>query len=209
MRRVGFAIALAATIGWGEPYFAPGLVYGPGDTLLLLGLAAIAARPFLALTLNTIVPYAAGFGATVVFFEMLTGQLSVAGGWLSAVVLAAARDHQPRRDLSARVLVLAALIGFGLGALATTLIKQILAFALVEPDADVQFLTQLHQYMRVHPPDGGWPGILVPFGALARASDILVYGHKTVGYLLISAMMLTCVAAAVRGMAFAPWRVRL
>jgi hypothetical protein len=32
----------------------------------------------MAVRLGTIVPYAAGFGAIVVFFEMLTGQLPIA-----------------------------------------------------------------------------------------------------------------------------------
>jgi hypothetical protein len=202
-RRVGYAIALAAALVWAVPYFAPGLTHGPGDALLLLALAPIATRPRLAIDLNTIVPYAAGFGATVVFFEMLTGQLPTAVAWLTALTLAAARDEERPEGVGAPVVALAAFIGFGLGAAATVLVKQILAFALAEPNAGIQFLAQLRQYMGVPSSEGSWPGILVPFGALIRASSILTYGHKLAGYGLIATIVLTWFAAAMRG-----WRRR-
>lgn len=64
-RRTGLAIALTAATVWGVPYFAPGLTQGPGDALLLLALAAIAVWPRMTVSLATIVPYAAAFGAVV------------------------------------------------------------------------------------------------------------------------------------------------
>jgi hypothetical protein len=44
-RRAGLMIAFGATAAWALPYFAPSLTHGPGDALLLLGLAGIGARP--------------------------------------------------------------------------------------------------------------------------------------------------------------------
>jgi hypothetical protein len=202
VQRAGQAITLAAAIFWAVPYFAPGLTQGPGDALLLLGLVAIAAAPRIAIQLKTIVPYAAGFGAIVVFFEMLTGQLPTAAAWLAVLTLAAARDEKSPEG-GAPIFAVAAFISFGLGAAATVLVKQILAFALADPGAGVQFLRQLRQYTGLPSSEAGWPGILMPFIALIRASSILTYGNTLAGYGLIVTIVLTEMIAVIRG-----WRSR-
>jgi hypothetical protein len=147
-RRVGLAIGLAATLLWAVPYFDPGFTFGFDAAAVLLGLAVLAARPHIALNVATLAPYAAGFGAVVVFFEMLTGQLPVAAAWLVAVIVAARRDHasSPRHDV--RVLAIAALGAFGIGALATVTIKQIVAYTLVDPGAGNAFVSHLTLSMR-------------------------------------------------------------
>jgi hypothetical protein len=95
-RLTGLSIALVAATVWALPYFAPGLTHGPGDATLLLGLAAVIARPRVTIGLRGIAPYAAAFGCVTAFFEMLTGQLPIAAAWLAALTLASngTRDKQ-------------------------------------------------------------------------------------------------------------------
>lgn len=203
VRRTGLAISLAAACVWAVQYFAPGLSHGPGDTLLLIGLAGIVAWPQLAVDVGMIVPYAAGFGALVTFFEMMTGQLPIAAAWLMAVVLAVGRDVPGPRGIDARVAAFIAVVAFGLGAGLTVAAKQILALVLTEPDAASSFFANLHFYMGIPESKAGVPGILVPFSRLARYSRMLTYGSRLPGYSLMVAMVLTWLAATIRG-----WRQR-
>jgi hypothetical protein len=197
-RRTGLMIACTAASVWAVPYFAPGLTYGPGDALLLLILAGLVAWPSLAQHLSVMVPYAAGFGAAVVFFEMLTGQLPIAGAWLTALTLAAGRDQGQPEGLSAPMMALAAMTAFSFGAAATVLVKQVLAGMLVEPKTGVQFFGSLRYYMEIPEAQGGWPGIVLPFVQLVRWSYMLTFGNHLAGYGLIIVMALTWCAAAIR-----------
>lgn len=211
VRRTGLSVALAAATVWGVPYLAPGLTQGPGDALLLLALAPIAARPRMATDLGRIVPYAAGFGAAVVFFEMLTGQLPIAVAWLAAMTLAAARDEaRPSRPAPARI-VLAAIVAFGVGAIATVGVKIALATALVAPQADSDFASRLGLYTRI--PDWAsyspsWvsgplarlPGILLPFARLVLKTNMLAFGSVRAGYGLVATAAIAWLAAVALGL---------
>jgi hypothetical protein len=199
VRRTGFIIALAAATVWAVPYFAPGLTEGPGDALLLLGLAAIAAWPRMTVRLGTIVPYAAGFGAIVVFFEMLTGQLPIAIAWLTALTLAAGRDEERPGGVAAPTIAFAVVTAFGLAAVATVIAKQIIAVVLAEPRAGANFLVHLGLYMGVPESEANRPGILRPFAQLVRQSHMLTFGNTSAGYGLVAATGLAWLAAAVRG----------
>jgi hypothetical protein len=202
-RRTGCILAFAAATVWAVPYFAPGLTEGPGDALLLLALAAIAAWPRMTASLGTIVPYAAGFGSTVVFFEMLTGQLPIAIAWLAAMTLAAGRDEGRTGGVAAPTIALAAVTAFGVAAAATVIAKQIMAVVLAEPQAGADFLGQLGFYMGVPESEATRPGILRPFAHLVRQSHRLTFGKVLAGYGLVAAMGLAWLAAAMRG-----WRER-
>jgi hypothetical protein len=203
-QRTGLAIALTAATVWGAPYFAPGLTQGPGDTLLLLALAAIAAWPRMTVSLVIIVPYAAAFGAAVVFLEMLTGQLPIAAAWLIALTLAAARDQEQHVGLAPPPAALSALMAFGVAAAATVILKQILAITLGVPRAGEDFLAQLALYMRVpESEEGRHAGILLPFIELVRWSKMLTFGRSFAGYGLVVMTALTWGVAAIRG-----WRAR-
>ncbi|HEX5718538.1 MAG TPA: hypothetical protein VF179_20415 [Thermoanaerobaculia bacterium] len=198
-RRTGLIIALAAATVWAVPYFAPGFTHGPGDALLLLALTAIAAWPGMAVGLRTIGPYAAGFGATVVFFEMLTAQLPIAIAWLAAMVLAAGRDEKRPGDVAAPIVTLAAVTAFGLAAAATVITKQIIAVLIAEPQAGVVFLSHLSIKMGVPESQGNWPGMLRPFARLVQWSRMLTFGNTFAGYGLVAAAGLAWLAAAIRG----------
>jgi hypothetical protein len=205
-RWVGLAIALAAALLWAVPYFDPGFTFGFGDAAVLLGLAVVAARPHLALNVATLVPYAAGFGAVVVFFEMLTGQLPVAAAWLVAVIVAARRDHASSAMPDVRVLAIAAVVAFGAGALATVTIKQVLAYVLVDPGAGTAFFSHLTLYASVPEASGGRPGILRPFIRLLQTSYVLTYGSRSGGYAAVGLIVLASMIAAARS--WRGWRLQ-
>jgi hypothetical protein len=205
-RCVGLAIAVAATLLWAVPYFDPGFTFGFGDAAVLFGLAVLAARPHIALNVAALVPYAAGFGAVVVFFEMLTGQLPVAAAWLLAVIVAARRDHASSAIPDVRVLAIAALVAFGAGALATVTIKQVIANTLADPGAVNAFFSHLSFYASV-PEAAGWcPGMLRPFIRLAQRSYVLTYGSRGGGYAVVGLIVLTSMIAAAR--LWRGWRLK-
>jgi hypothetical protein len=163
VRRTGLAIAITASAFWAIPYFGPSFSHGFGDAAVLLGLAVLAVRPQIALRLDTLVPYAAGFAAVIVFFEMLTGQLPIAAAWLIAFIVATRRDHALDADTPLTVLVVAAVVAFGIGGLITEGIKQILALALTDPQAGGVFFSHLVDYSAVPTSSGKTPGIFLPF----------------------------------------------
>ena len=198
-RRAGLAIAVAAGTVWAVPYFSPGLTGGPGDAALVLALVPIVAWPRTTARLGFIVPYAAGFGAVVVFLEMLTGQLPVAVAWLAAVTLAAARDRaEPAGDVAPVVLALSAANAFCLGAISTVIAKQILSITLAEPRAGADFLDQLEFYMRAPSGYATGHGLVASFARLARASNVLAFGSRWAGYGLLLGTGLAWLAAATR-----------
>jgi hypothetical protein len=202
-RRATLVIALAAGTVWAVPYFAPGLTHGPGDALLLLAIAGLAVCPRIVYNFATLLPYTALFGAGVVYLEMLTGQLPVAAGWLVAMTLAAGRDGGRHAGGSTIAAVVGGLLAFGLGAIATIIVKQILALFLAEPDATGQFLSQLRFYMIQPNLEPGWPEVLEPFGRLARKTSTLTFGNQLAGYALVGAVGFAWLGAAVQA-----WRNR-
>lgn len=202
-RLAGMTISLSAATVWAVPYFSPSLTHGPGDAVLLLSLAGIAAWPRLTSSLGALLPYAAGFGAIVVFFEMLTGQLPLAAAWMVAMTLAAGRDTGELQGKRPLAVTLGGVAAFGFGAVVTVVAKQLLALPLAEAMVGEQFLSHLHFYMGVPASVEGWPGILVPFGRLVRKSYVLTFGNKFAGYVLIAVSVLTWMAVAIRG-----WRQR-
>jgi hypothetical protein len=214
VRRTGLSIAVAAATIWAVPYFAPGLSQGPGDAFLMLALAGIALCPKMAADLGRIVPYAAGFGAAVVFLEMLTGKIPTAVAWLAALTLAAARDEERPGGLAPRAAALAAVTAFLVAAAATVAAKLILAGLLAERAAPASFAARLDHYFAV--PNywdysARWvprslanlPGLLLPFARLLVESRMLAYGSSRAGYLLVAAVGVACIAAVVRA-----WRAR-
>jgi hypothetical protein len=186
MRLAALIIAAAAATLWAVPFFAPSLTHGPGDALLLLGLAVVAAWPRIVRETRTLVPYATAFGAVSVFFEMLTGQLPIAAAWLAVLLLAAYRDEASPGEGSPTVHVVVALCAFGIGAAMSVIVKQLLAATFAEPSAGAQFFTQLRSYTSVPSSSSVWPGILLPFARLARSTPMLTFGNVWAAYSLLA-----------------------
>lgn len=202
-RRVGVSIALAAALFWAVPYFDPGFTFGFGDTALLLGLATLTARPSVALRIESIVPFAAGFGAVIVFFEMLTGQLPVAAAWLVACVVAARQDRSSSAHPDVRALAAAALLAFAVGAGSTVAIKQVLAIASFDPGAGDAFVSHLAKYLDAPDPSTSSPGLLRPFVRLWQRTHVLTYGSQRAGNALVALIVMSWIVGAIRA-----WRDR-
>ena len=203
-RRTGLIISVVAGTFWAVPFFAPGFTHGPGDAAILFGLSAIATWPKITRRLIAIVPFAAGFGAIIVFFEMLTAQLPIAIAWLIAMVLALGRDNEQTGDVAPPVAAFTAALAFTFGAVVTVLGKQIIAILLVEPEAGAVFFSRLAGYTGLPESQGSSPAILLPFISLLRASRILTFGNTWLSYGLTALTGLIWLAAAVK--AFWTWR---
>ena len=202
-RRVGVAIAIAAALFWAVPYFDPGFTFGFGDAAVLLGLATLAARPSLTLRMQSIVPFAAGFGAVIVFFEMLTGQLPVAAAWLMASVMAARHDRAGSAQLDVRALAMAALLAFVVGAGRTVVIKQVLAVVTFDPGAGGAFLSHLASHAGAPDPSGNSPGMVRPFSRLWQRTPVLTHGSQTAGHVLAVVIVVSWIVGVIRA-----WRDR-
>src|SRR5262249_9591912 len=159
-----------------------GLTQGPADVVLVLGLAAIAAWPGIAGSLEAIVPYAAGFGAAVTFLDMMEGHLPIAAAWLAAMTLAAARDRARPGGVGASKVALSAVAAFSLAAALTAVVKHVLAAYLIAPQSEEPFLGQADAYMGVPESDRHWPGILLPFVRMVQVSRNLTFGRRWAAY---------------------------
>jgi hypothetical protein len=198
VRWTGAAIALTAALFWAVPFYSPGFVEGPADALVLFGLVAFALLPRAALRAEWLAPLAAGYGAGVVYLEMLTGQLSVAAAWMVALVVARRRSVGEAGGPGAWVAAAVAISAFALGGLLTVAIKQVLAFWLTDPQAGQFFAGNLAYYTSVPEAQAGWPGLLLPFRRLLGASYLLTYGSRTAGYGLLALLAVVWLAGALR-----------
>jgi hypothetical protein len=150
---VAASIAVTGSLFWAIPYFGPCFTHAPGDIFVILGLACLLFwRRYLS-RLDRLVPFCAVYGAGVVYLEFLTGQLPTAAGLLFALayLIARARPEPEDQPRQAWRFALAGLLGFALGAVLTVVIKQILAVAIVGPEALGSFLEYLGRYVNPSP----------------------------------------------------------
>ena len=202
-RRTGLIIAVTAATLWAVPHFAREFTFGPGDAFLIAALAVIPAWSRITVSLETIVLFGAAYGATVVFFEMLTGQLPIAFAWLGALTLAVARDEHQPAGIAAAVSVVAVLGAFCFSAVLTVMIKQFLALTVAEPKAAAAFLGHLKLYSGLPKAEGSSAPLIAPFVRMLRETRVLTAGYSAAGYGLIAATAIGWIAAA--GIA---WRQR-
>ena len=169
---------------------------------MLLGLAILVARPHRALQAGTLVPYAAGFGALVVFFEMLTGQLPVAAAWLVALVVATRRDHALMSGGDVRALALAALVAFGMAVSPPSRSNRSWRkpWPFRMPGRAFLASRALRRHARGNR-QAPWRS--APFFRLWDAAYVLTYGSTRAGRVLVLGIGLACLLAAA-----AAWRDR-
>ena len=150
---VAASIAITGVLFWAVPYFGPCFSHAPGDILVILGLACLLLWRERLSCLATLVPFCAAYGAGVVYLEFLTGQLPTAMGLLfpMAYLMARARPEPDDQPAEAWRFAVAALVAFVLGAVLTVAIKQILAVAIVGPEALNSFLEYLQRYVNPSP----------------------------------------------------------
>jgi hypothetical protein len=150
---VAAGIATTGTLFWAVPYFGPSLSHALGDIFVILGLACLLFWRQRLSCLTTLVPFCAVYGAGVVYLEFLTGQVPTAAGLLfpTAYLIARLRPEPDSEPLQGWLFALAGLGAFALGGVLTVVIKQILAVAIVGPDALGSFLEYLKRYVSPSP----------------------------------------------------------
>jgi hypothetical protein len=150
---VAGGIAVSAALFWGLPYYGQSLTQGPADLVVILGLAALLFWRERLLRPARLVPFCAVFGAAVVYLEFLSGQLPTAGALLVPLVYLTVRgrSHPDNHPRAAWVLAFTGLLAFGIGALLTVALKQILAAVIIGPEAVRTFLEYLRRYVNPSP----------------------------------------------------------
>ncbi len=208
---VAASIAVTGVLFWAVPYFGQSLTHGPGDIVVILGLACLLfwrerlSRP------ATLVPFCAVYGAGVAYLEFLTGLLPTAAGLLfpTAYLIARLRPEPENEPARAWRFAFAALLAFALGVALTVAIKQILAVAIVGPHALISFLEYLHRYVNPSPgaslrhfgetwssPDDPllWSSLKAVYAVLSQGY-VLAYGSRAGAIALYAASALAWVAA--------------
>jgi hypothetical protein len=208
---VAACIAITGAFFWAVPYFGPSFTHAPGDILVILGLAALLLWRERLSRLATLVPFCAVYGAGVVYLEFLTGQLPTAAGLLFPMAYLVARTRPEPDDQPGEAwrFAVAALVAFGLGAVLTVAIKQILAVAIVGPEAGSSFLEYLKRYVNPSPsaslkhfgetwasPDGSIVGSsLKSIYVVLGEGYVLTYGSRSAAVLLYAAGALAWLTA--------------
>ena len=209
---IAASIAITGALFWAVPYFGPCFSHAPGDIFVMLGLAGLFLWRDRLSRLATLVPFCAAYGAGVVYFEFLTGQLPTAAGLLfpTAYLIARTRPEPDDRPREAWRFAFAALMAFVLGAVLTVVIKQILAVAVVGPEALASFLEYLKRYVNPSPsaslqhfgetwssPDRSlvWSSLKAIYVVLGEGY-VLTYGSRSAAALLYGAGVLAWLTAA-------------
>jgi hypothetical protein len=197
---VAAGIAVTGVLFWAVPYFGQALGHAPGDIFVILGLAGLFWWRQRLSRLATLVPFCAVYGAGVVYLEFMTGQLPTAAGLLfpTAYLIARARpepDSEPRQRW---LLAVAALAAFALGGALTVTIKQVLAVAIVGPDAVGSFLDHVGRYAGLSHSMSLllWSKITVKtVYAVLGEGYVLTYGSNLAAVVLYSAAALAWLTA--------------
>ncbi len=171
------AVAFGGLFFWGLPYFGQGFSHAPGDTMVMLGIASLVFWPRRLTRTGLLLPFCAGFGAIIVYFEMLTGPLPTAAGLLFPTVYLVSRVANTQDD---RVWVhlkhaTGALTAFGLGATITLAARIGLAALAVEPSGLNAFFGNLAAYTAGTDGDFPLPAFFHPLWLLVRSGRVLTY----------------------------------
>jgi hypothetical protein len=150
---VAGGIAVSAALFWALPYYGQSLTQGPADLVVILGLTALLFWRERLSSPARLVPFCAVFGAAVVYLEFLSGQLPTAGALLVPLIylIVRGRSHPDNHPRAAWVLAFTGLLAFGIGALLTVALKQILAAVIIGPEALGTFLEYLRRYVNPSP----------------------------------------------------------
>ena len=205
------SIAVTGALFWAIPYFGPCFTHAPGDIFVVLGLACLFRWRHRLSRLDSLVPFCAVYGAGVVYLEFLTGQLPTAAGLLfaTAYLIARARPEPENQPRQAWRFALAGLLAFGVGAVLTVAIKQVLAVVIVGPEALGSFVEYLGRYVNpspgaslshfretwASPQDSLLRSTLKSFYVVLKEGANLTYGSRPGAVLLYAAAGLAWLAA--------------
>jgi hypothetical protein len=141
-------IALGCLGFWRLPEFSMSLVHGPGDTAVVLGLAALIFWHRFLMRAEIFAAYCGAYGALVTYLESLIGLIPIAAGFLFplAYLLGAYPPGGDARPARGWTFAVTGLVAFGAGVLLTVLVKQVLtAFAVGAAATYQEFIVGLAQ----------------------------------------------------------------
>lgn len=203
-------ITVAGLFFWGLLYFGQGMSHALGDTVVMLGLAALVFWHRALAWPEKLLPFCALFGAAVLYWEMLTGPLPIAAGFLFPTVYLLSRLTR-HDDVSVGAhfrLAVMALLTFVLGAVFTLGLKVVLAAALIQPHGLDTMAGNLSLYTQPVESTNFVPGFVRPFGRLLRRGTVLSYGTGwglAVLYLTVALSWLAAAWLAWRRASYVGW----
>ncbi len=196
LRSLGLAIGIFGLFCWAIPYFGQAFSHGPGDTIVVMGLAGLIAFPGICSNPRRLTLFCALYGTLVVYLEFMTGPLPTAAGFLFPAVYAARGTAVGIDSKEQWLTSIRALTAFGLGAGLTVVLKLLLSVAVFGPGALDSFVSNFVYYARPASSDAPLPTFLLPFGRLYRKGTTLTYGSEVGAQLLFASAVGSWVASA-------------
>jgi len=193
VRIVGLSIALSGALIWGLPYFGQTFSHAIGDIVMILGLFVLLRWGDRLCDPSRLPVYCAGYGAVVVNFEFMTGQLPTAAGFLFPLIYTVALSTPGSTRRGAWRLAGSGLLAFGLGVGLAVGVKQVLALIAFGSRPLESFAMNLSFYMGSATSDYPLPEPLLPFARFVDAAETLTYGSEGAAYALYAASCLAWV----------------
>lgn len=185
LRILGIATAITGAGFWALQDFAHSLGNGPADTVLILGFAFLLFRFGKSTSHAGYVTCCAAFGALVAYMEFFTGQLPIAAALLLPIgcFLSAESDIRMQSPWQHWRLGFAGVGAFGLGAVVTVIVKQLLAYLVFGAPALDSFASNLHVYTQnldqigIHASDNHFLSAAYALGGMIwKWGKVLTYG---------------------------------
>ena len=181
-RILPLCIAFTALVLWSVPYFGQLFSHAIGDAFLMIGLAGFFIKAD-HMTINRwLIPYSASYGAVVTYFEMFTGQLPTAAGFLfvAAYLIAITRGGTDDR-VEGWAAGVFSVLAFGVGAALTIVAKQTLTLLLTDEPVLRNFTESFENYSALAADSGSnlpW-GRLTGFVTLFEYSPELTWWNES------------------------------
>lgn len=197
-RVIGVCIAATGLTFWALPYFGQAFAHATGDILIVLAIVILIFARGRLRSYRVFLPFCGAFGALVVYFECLSGQLPTGAGFLFATSYAIATGTtESGSSRTAWRFAVAGIVAFTLGAGLTVIMKQLLVVAFLGGDATGAFAAKLQFLMSPAPPGEFLPPLLRPFARLVRSMRVLTYGSRPAGYALLAISSLAWVVGLI------------
>jgi hypothetical protein len=203
LRLLGLSVVVFSALFWSLPYFSQSPSHGPGDAAVLAGLASLFFLSRRGIGTRTFIWLCTGFGAVLVFLEFFTGLLPTAGAILLPLgYFAAGRGGHAAASIRERwFFAISGLVGFGVGAFLTILIKQGLAFMAFGPEIIDAFVGNLNYYRQggpgQHLGNALLSGAYVAAAMIGKSGKLLTYWNTPAALILFSVSALAWIAAGV------------
>jgi hypothetical protein len=177
---IACAISVTGLLFWALPYFGQSLAHAPGDMFVVLSLSCLLFGRQALSRRGTLVPFCAVYGAGVVYFEFLHGQVPIVLGILlpATYLMARLRPGEEREPARSWRFGLTGCLAFAAGGALTVAVKQILVAAIIGPGAARSVVEHLNRWTSSAPGD---PPLWAPLKSVARVlreGPVLTYGSR-------------------------------